>query len=100
MKKIIFGSFQFLLFILILLLVPVWNPLGLRWFITHPAPTTTRFFAPEGLLLAIALFIAILLIDLLRKRVRSSGVVTTVAFVVALLVSFVASFGFYTHEIF
>jgi hypothetical protein len=100
MKKIVFGFLQFLLFVLVLLLVPIWNPLGLHWFVTHPAPTITRFFAPEGVLMALALYIAILVMDLLRKRVLSSGFMTTVAFLLALLVSYTARFGFFTHDIF
>ena len=100
MKKIVFCILQFLLFFLVLLFVPALNPLGLHWFITHPSPTSTHFFAPEGLLLAIALYIAILVLDLLRKRVLSSGIVTTVAFLLALLVSYLKGFGFFTHDIF
>ena len=100
MKKIILGFLQFLLFIVVLLVVPFWNPLGLQWFVTHPSPTSTRFFAADGLVLALALYIAILVIGLLRKRLLSSGMLTTLAFVLALVVSYAGKFGFVTRDIF
>jgi hypothetical protein len=100
MKKIILGFFQFLLFIAVLFIVPFWKPLGLRWFVTHPTPTDTRFFIADGLVLAVALYIAILVIELLRKRILYSGLLTTLAFVLALVVSYSEEFGFVTKDIF
>jgi hypothetical protein len=100
MKKIILGFLQFLLFVVVLLIVPFWSPLGLRWFTTHPSPTSTRYFAADGLVFAIALYIAILIIDLLRKRILSSGMLTTLAFILALVVSYAGKFGFVTQDIF
>jgi hypothetical protein len=100
MKKIVFIFLQFVLFLLVFLAGSIWNPLRLQWFITHPTPTATRYFAPEGLLLMVALYIAILVIELLRKRVLAAAIPTTVAAVLALLLGWVAKFGFVTHDIF
>jgi hypothetical protein len=100
MKKTVFIFLQFLLFLFVFFAGSLWNPLRLQWFITHPTPTATRYFAPEGLLLMVALYIAILVIELLRKRVLAAGIPTTIAFVFALVLGWIAKFGFVTHDIF
>jgi hypothetical protein len=100
MKKIVFIFLQFILFLLVFLAGSLWHPLRIQWLITHPTPTATRYFAPEGLLLMVGIYIAILVIELLRKRVLSAGIPTTIAFVLALVLGWAAKFGFVTHDIF
>ena len=100
MKKIVLLLLQLVVFLFVFFAGSLWNPLHLQWFVTHPSPTSTRFFAPEGLLLMAALYVAVLLIELLRRRAGFSGVWATIAFVLALVLGFVAKFGFVTHDIF
>jgi hypothetical protein len=100
MKKLVLVLLQFVVFLFVFFAGSLWNPLHLQWFVTHPSPTSTRFFAPEGLLIMAALYVAVLLVELLLKRILSSGVWTTLAFVFALVLGFFAKFGFVTHDIF
>jgi hypothetical protein len=56
----------------------------------------THDFVLDGLLLMIALYLVILAIAAARKRLRSSGALSTLAFVLALLLGFAMKFGMVT----
>ncbi len=94
MKTMLFSFVQLLLFLAVFLVGSFMNPLHLQWFVTHPAPGSTRFFAPGGLLLALAVYVLILLIQAVTKRMTVS---TTIAFVLALVLGLAARFGFVTQ---
>ncbi len=53
-----------------------------------------RVFVFDGLVFAFGLYVVVLLIEVVRKRVRSAGVVTTVAFLTAVLLGLLMRFGF------
>ena len=61
---------------------------------------STRFFVPDGLLLMIGLFLLILIIEASSKRMRSAGLLTTIGFVLALLLGIFSKFGWATHDLF
>ena len=100
MKKALSAIAQFILFLLVFLAGSLANPMHLKWAVTHPTLTTTRYFVPDGLILMIVLYVVILLIEVLRKRLLTSGLWTTGAFVLALILGFLAKFGSATHDIY
>jgi hypothetical protein len=102
MKKILVVVLQFLLFVALFAVSPVFavfDPLRLRWFISHPTVTSTRWFSPEGLLLTFGFYLLILLIAAMRKRFRVSAPLTTLALILALLVGLYFKFGWTTHDL-
>jgi hypothetical protein len=100
MKKVLSTIGQFLLFALVFLAGSLFNPLHIRWFVTHPSPTSTRFFVPDGLLFMVVLYLVIVLGQALRKRLTAAAPWTTAGFLLALLAGYVAKFGFATHDMF
>ena len=97
MKTAIVILLQFLLFVAVFaagIVVGVFDPLQLKWFVSHPTPMTTRYFAPDGLILTLLLYFVILAIEAARKTIRRAGIHTTIALVLALLVGFYFHFGF------
>jgi peptidoglycan/LPS O-acetylase OafA/YrhL len=91
---------QFLLFLTIFLAGSLLSPFHLRWFITHPTLTSTRYFTPDGLILSFACYMLIVLVLALMKRLSTAAPWTTLAFVLALAVGLFAKFGFATHDLF
>jgi hypothetical protein len=100
MKKALLTFGKFVLFLLVFLAGSLLNPFHLRWMVTHPTPTSTRFFVPDGLLLMLGLYVLILVVEVVRKRLVSSGPWTTLALVLALVLGYLARFGFATHDLF
>jgi len=97
MKKALSFLAQFVLFLATFaagMIVALFDPLRLRWFITHPTPTTTRYFTPDGLILMMLLYALILLIEAWRGKLRMSAPRTTIAFVLAMTLGFLLKFGF------
>jgi uncharacterized BrkB/YihY/UPF0761 family membrane protein len=93
-KKVLFTLLQFVLFLLVytagwvlpaLLLIPS--------HITKFADGT-RGFEWDGVFLMLALLVVILLIQTLRKRIRSAAPWTALAFALAAIVELVAKQGF------
>jgi hypothetical protein len=52
------------------------------------------------LLLTFALYIALLIIEALAKRLGTAGIWTTIALLLALVVGFLAKFGSVTHDLY
>jgi hypothetical protein len=100
MKKIIGAILQFLLFLFAFTIGSFAHPFNLHWGLTVTTPTTTRYFVADGLILMTVLFVLILLIEALTKRLRLLALWTTCAFVFATIVGFVIKLGFVTHEIY
>ena len=75
------------------------DPFGApHWFVTHPAPESTRFFVPSGLFLMTILYMVVLGVEAAAKRVRTAGLWTTVVFLVALVFGLLVKFGFVTSN--
>jgi putative effector of murein hydrolase LrgA (UPF0299 family) len=99
MKKAILLILQFFLFLGVFLVGSFLHPFGFRWSETHITPTTTRYFVPDGLLIMLALYAVILIIQILTKRLRAS-ILTTAALLLALAAGLVAKFGSVTHDLY
>jgi hypothetical protein len=97
MKSAFLGILQFVCFLLVFLVASFWNPLHLAWFVSHPSPGSTRFFVPTGLFVMLLLYGAMLLGGAAAKRLRTAGIASTLAFVLALILGFLAKFGFVTR---
>lgn len=98
-KKVLLGAVQLFLFYAVFLAGSLFDPFRMKWFITHPTPLSTRYFVPDGLLLATGLFLLILVGEALAKRIRSAGIPTSIAFVAALLLGLLSKFGWATHDL-
>jgi hypothetical protein len=99
MKKAILLILQFFLFLGVLLVGSFIHPFGLRWSETHITPTTIRYFVPDGLLIMLALYAVILIAEVFSKRLRT-GILTTVALLLALATGILARFGSVTHDLY
>ena len=69
------------------------DPLQLKWFVSHPGPFSVRYFIPTGLILMTLFYLIVLAIEAATKRLRTAGVWTSVAFVIALILGIAAKFG-------
>jgi len=100
MKKALSLVAQTVLFYVVFAVGFLLDPFKLKWFVSHPTPTSTRYFVPDGLIILVILYVAILGIEAARKRLLSSGAITSIAFVVALILGLMSKFGFATHDLF
>ncbi len=105
MKRVIFTLLQSLLFLL-LYAVGIVLPIAavfLPPFLRIPSVVTkwadgTRSFQWDGVLLMLAVFVLILLVEALRKRLRSAAPWTTLALLLATIAGLVLKLGFTTIE--
>ena len=103
MRKALSFLAQFLLFLAAFavgILIGVFDPLHLRWFVSHPTPHSTRYFVPDGLIVTVLLYLIILLIEVSRRTLKSSAARTSLALALALLCGLLAKFGFVNTETF
>ena len=99
MKKIIFPILQLILFLLVFLVGSLWEPFHFEH-ILIATPGTTRIFIADGILLMFALYILIVLVQILRKRLRTSAPWTTLAVILAAVFGLMMKFGFKTLSAF
>jgi len=99
MKTAILAFFEFILFFLLFLVGSFLRPFHLSWFVSHPTWASTRFFVPDGLLLAILVYLLILAIGAARKRLPHAAIAPTVGLVLALGVGLLLKFGWVTTGI-
>jgi hypothetical protein len=97
MKKIVFTFLEFLLFLIVFIVGSFLHPFNLHWGVTVTAAGSTHYFVPDGLLLALGLFVLIALIQLARKHL-TGAVLTTVALIIAVIAGYVMQLGFVTRE--
>ncbi len=95
MKKAIFATLQFLLFLLVFLAGSFVPPFHLEH-VLLATPGMTRIFIADGFVLMVALFFLILLVQILRKRIILYGPWTAAAFILATAVGFWMQLGFKT----
>jgi cell division protein FtsW (lipid II flippase) len=99
MKIAIAVVLQFLLFLFIFAVGSfLWHPFNLHW-ATTVSGHTTRYFIPDGLLLALGVFLAILAVQALRKRLCDSPW-TILSFVLAVAIGYALKFGYATKDVF
>jgi hypothetical protein len=99
MKKIVFPILQLILFLLVFLVGSLWEPFHFEH-VLIATPGTTRIFIADGLLLMVALYILIVLVQILRKRLRTSAPWTTLAVILAAVFGLMMKFGFKTLSAF
>jgi hypothetical protein len=97
MKKILGTIAQFVLFFVTFAVGSFLVPLHLRQ-VLSTTPQGTRIFIWDGVVLMIALFVLILVIEAVRKRIAAAGAWTTIAFLLAAAAGFAAKLGFLTIE--
>ena len=100
MKKAVLLILQFFLFLGVFLVGSFLHPFNFHWRVSHPTPETTHYFVADGLLILFALYAVILISQYFAKRLRTAGVATTMALVLALVVGFAAQFGSVTRDIY
>ena len=76
------------------------DPFHAQWFVSHPTPTSIHYFVPTGLIYMTILYLVIFAIEAAAKRLRTAGLWTTVAYILALAVGFASKFGFVTHDLY
>jgi hypothetical protein len=96
MKNVLLAILQFLLFAVVFFAASLFPPFHIEH-VLGVTPDGTRIFVADGLLLATALFVLILVIEAARKRLRTAGPWTAIAFVLAALAGYAARFGFLTR---
>src|SRR5664280_981498 len=97
MKKVLFTLLQFVLFLLLFAAGGVLPLFGLPSFISKWAEGT-RGFQWDGVFLMLALLVVILLIQALRKRIRSAAPWTALAFALAAVAGLAMKFGFMSFD--
>jgi hypothetical protein len=96
MKNVFLALVKFILFLIVFAAGSFFPPFHIER-VVGVTPDGTRVFIWDGLLLMTALFVVILLIEALRKRLAASGPWTAAAFVLAGIAGYVAKFGFLTR---
>ena len=103
-KRILLTLLQFLVFGALLVVGAFWALVRLLWppiaFIPvwHYQISATHDFIANGLIFALAFLVFLLLIQALRKTLKSSGVFTTLAFLVAVALSLIMKLGLLTID--
>jgi xanthine/uracil permease len=99
MKKALVTFAQFLLFLGVFAVGSLLNPFHMHWALVSASPSVERYFVPDGLLLAIGVFLAIVILQAIRKRMCDTTY-TVIAFLLAVAIGYAMKFGFVTHDLF
>ncbi len=97
MKKAIVTVVQLGLFLLVFLAGSLFPPFHLEH-VLIATPGSTRIFVADGLLLMLVLYVLIVLVEALTRRLRTAAPWTTAAFVLAAIFGFMMKFGFLTRS--
>jgi|SRR5271154_3567547 hypothetical protein len=99
MKNAVFTVLKLILFLFVFFIGSIFPPFHFEH-ILIATPGTTRIFIADGLLLMFALYLLLVIVEVLRKRVRTAAPWTTLAFVLALVFGLMMKFGFLTRSAF
>jgi uncharacterized membrane protein YpjA len=99
MKNSVFTVLQLILFLIVFFLGSIFPPFHFEH-ILFATPGTTRIFIADGLLLALALYVLIVIVEVLRKHLRTATPWTTLAFLLAVVFGLMMKFGFLTRSAF
>lgn len=97
MKNFFFLCLQFVIFMIVFAAGSLFPPFHIERVLTA-TPTYTHIFVADGLILMIALYLVIVIVQALTKRIGRSIPWTTIALVLAAIVGLYLKFGFITHE--
>ena len=96
MKKLLSTVLQFVMFLLVYAIFSLFPPFHIQRLLIA-TPTYSRIFIMDGILVAFALYIVIVVGETIMKR-RCQITWTTIAFILAAILGYVMKFGFITHE--
>lgn len=96
MKKLLSTVLQFVMFLLVYAIFSLFPPFHVER-VLIATPTYSRIFILDGILITLALYIVIVIIETLVKRL-CQVTWTTIAFVLAVILGYAMKFGFITHE--
>lgn len=96
MKKLLSTVLQFVMFLLVYAIFSLFPPFHVER-VLIATPTYSRIFILDGILITLALYIVIVIIETLVKRL-CQVTWTTIAFVLAVILGYFMKFGFITHE--
>jgi hypothetical protein len=99
MKKVILTTFQFVLFLIVFGAGSFFPPFHFEH-VLIVTPGFTRIFVADGLLLMVALYVLIVLVEVMRKRLRTAATSTTLAVILAAVLGLMMKFGFLTRSAF
>ncbi len=99
MKKVAFTILKFLLFFIVFGVGSLFPPFHFEH-VLIATPGVERIFVADGLLLMFALYLVIVLSEVLRKRLRTSALWTTLAVILAAVLGLMMKFGFKTMSAF
>jgi type IV secretory pathway VirB2 component (pilin) len=99
MKKVILTIFQFVLFLIVFGAASFFPPFHFER-VLIVTPGFTRIFVADGLLLMLALYVLIIFVEVMRKRLRTAVPWTTLAVILAAALGLMMKFGFLTRSAF
>lgn len=97
MKNFFFLCLQFVIFMIVFAAGSLFPPFHIEHVLTA-TPTYTHIFVADGLILMIALYVLIVIVQAVTKRIRRDIPWTTIALVLSAIVGLYLKFGFITHE--
>jgi|SRR5215469_16280614 len=95
MKKVISTILKFVLFLVVFLVGSLVPPFHFEH-VLIATPGVTRIFVADGILLMFALYIVVILVEIMRKRLRTAAPWTTLAVILAAVFGLMMKFGFKT----
>ena len=99
MKKAVLTILKFFLFLIVFGLGSLFPPFHFEH-VLIATPGVTRIFVADGLLLMLALYVLIILVEVMRKRLRTAAPWTTLAVILATVLGLMMKFGFLTRSAF
>ena len=99
MKNVVVTILQLILFLVVFFLGSLFPPFHFEH-VLIATPGTTRIFVADGLVLALVLFVLIVILEAVRKRLRIAAPWTTLAFLLAVVFGLMMKFGFKTMSAF
>jgi hypothetical protein len=99
MKKAVLTILQFFLFLIVFGIGSLFPPFHFEH-VLIATPGVTRIFVADGLLLMFALYVLIILVEVMRKRLRTAAPWTTLAVILATVLGLMMKFGFLTRSAF
>ena len=99
MKSVVFTILQLILLLMVFFVGSLFSPFHFEH-VLIATPGTTRIFVADGLVLALVLYVLIVILEVVRKRLRTAAPWTTLAFLLAVVFGLMMKFGFKTLSAF
>ena len=99
MKSVVFTILQLILLLIVFFVGSIFPPFHFEH-VLIATPGTTRIFVADGLVLALVLYVLIVILEVVRKRLRTAAPWTTLAFLLAVVFGLMMKFGFKTMSAF